>query len=74
MTHPVPCSYCGGPMDPSSPLVWRLVVGWERKATAQSRKSGSDIVLRQPREKYACDGCIGRMRMGLSPGQQGLGL
>jgi len=63
------CHYCKTPIDPQSSRVWRRVHGWERKATASSRKSGSDITLRQPSEVYACDDCIRRLKRGLAPTQ-----
>lgn len=66
------CAYCGEPVDPSSRFTWRRVVGWERKAVAMSRKSGSDIALREPRDEYAHDHCIGRAKANLAPGQEAL--
>ncbi len=66
------CSYCGESVDPLSRFVWRRVVGWERKATSQSRKSGSDITLREPRDEYACDGCVSRLKRDVAPAQGSL--
>jgi len=66
------CFYCGEPVDPFSRFTWRRVVGWERKATAVSRKSGSDIALREPRDEYACDVCISRLKLNVAPGQVSL--
>lgn len=71
-TFSVPCSFCSKPVDPFSRFTWRRVVGWERKAAAASRKSGSDIALREPRDEYACDVCVGKLRNGLAPMQEGL--
>jgi hypothetical protein len=66
------CVYCGDPVDPTSRFTWRRVVGWERKAQGASRKSGSDIALREPRDEYACNACIVSHRSGVSPGQESL--
>jgi hypothetical protein len=61
--------YCSADVDPRSPSVWRRVVGWERKALGASRKSGSDIALREARDEYACDGCIRKIKLGVAPTQ-----
>ena len=66
------CTFCGEPVDPLSPYTWRRVIGWERKAQAQSRKSGSDIALREARDEYACDPCVSRAKQGLPTGQEAL--
>ena len=66
------CVYCNEPVDPLSPRTWHLIVGWERKATGATRKSGSDIALRQPRDKYACDACVQRKKRGIAPTQETL--
>jgi hypothetical protein len=67
-----PCSYCGEPIDPFSKFTWRRIEGWERKATAESRRSGSDIALREPRDEYACDVCISKRKNGPDPDQGSL--
>lgn len=66
------CAECGDPIDPRSASTWRRVVGWERKAQATSRKSGSDIAVREPRDEYAHDRCIRLLQRGLAPGQEPL--
>ena len=66
------CVYCSEPVDPSHHTTWRRVTGWERKATAGSRRGGSDIVLREPRDEYACAGCIGLLQAGVILGQASL--
>lgn len=66
------CHFCGDPIDPTGRQTWRRVEGWERKATAAARRSGSDIALRQPRDEYAHDLCVSRARSGLSPLQGSL--
>jgi hypothetical protein len=65
----VPCSFCGEPVDPLDRATYRRIVGWERKAFAASRKSGSDIVLREPRDEFAHPGCILRVQDGIDIGQ-----
>ena len=64
------CTYCGGPVDSTSR--WRRVIGWERKAISESRKSGSDIVLREPQDEYACNACITLLKSGISVSQESL--
>jgi hypothetical protein len=66
------CLHCGDLVDPLSRFTWRRVLGWERKAAASTRKSGSDIALREPRDEYACDRCISRLKRGVAPAQGSL--
>lgn len=66
------CVYCGDPVDPAAPSTWRRIVGWERKASAESRRSGSDIALRIPSEHYACDPCVQKLKRGVSARQQAM--
>lgn len=66
------CHYCSVPVDPTDRRTYRRVVGWERKALASSRRSGSDIVLRETRDEYACAGCIVRLQQGLDVRQEAL--
>jgi len=66
------CAYCGDPVDPTSRFIWHRVVGWERKAQAGSRKSGSDIALREPRDEYACNACIASRKGRVSRAQESL--
>lgn len=61
------CHYCGAEMNVR--FMWKRIQGWEAKAQAGSRKSGSDIVLREPTGELACETCIGRLRRGVSPEQ-----
>lgn len=63
------CVYCGGAVDPLARDTWRRVVGWERKAQAATRKSGSDIALREPRDEYAHSRCVRGLQHGIDPGQ-----
>jgi len=62
------CHYCNRPTDPSR--AYRRVTGWERKSRVASRRRGSDVVLRQVTDEYACEDCIVRLREGL-PIEQG---
>lgn len=66
------CFYCGEPVDSKSRFTWRRVIGWERKATAESRRSGSDIALREAVDEYACDRCVSRIKQKISPAQGSL--
>lgn len=65
----VQCALCGELVDPLDRHTWRRVVGWERKAIGQSRKSGSDIALREPRDEYAHAHCIRLYRLHVHVGQ-----
>jgi hypothetical protein len=66
------CAECGQPVNATDPNTYQRVQGWERKATAASRKSGSDIVLREPRQEFAHAHCIHRRKLGLSPQQESM--
>jgi hypothetical protein len=66
------CHFCNEPIEPNARDTWTLIVGWERKATGQSRRAGSDIVLRERRDVFACGDCIRRQKMGLSVEQGSL--
>lgn len=66
----VRCGICGE-LVPES-LLYRRVTGWERKAKSASRKGGSDIMLREPLDEYACSACIARLRAGINVGQESL--
>ena len=68
----VSCYFCGEPVDPLARDTYRRVVGWERKALAETRKGGSDIVLRTPVDEYAHSGCVVLVQNGLSPRQASL--
>lgn len=66
------CTYCGRAVDPLARSTWRRVVGWERKATAASRRGGSDIALRESRDEYACTVCVTRLQGGVGTGQEAM--
>lgn len=66
------CSFCDEPVDPLSRFTWRAVHGWERKALDPTRRSGSDIALREPREEWAHDQCVRRAQSGVAPLQESL--
>ena len=59
-------------LNPNDPSVWRRVTGWERKGLGVSRRGGSDIVLRELRDEYACPVCVARLRAGLDARQESL--
>lgn len=64
------CSMCGEEVTPA--LTYQRIVGWERKGKSQSRKGGSDIVLREHRDEFACMTCITRIRSGINTAQESL--
>jgi hypothetical protein len=66
------CTYCGGVVDLQPGQHYQRTVGWERKSQAASRKSGSDIVLREQRDEFACSTCIFRLQHGLAAEQESL--
>lgn len=66
----VVCAYCEREVDDAT--AYRRVVGWERKAHSESRKGGSDIVLREQLDEFACSECVTRLRSGLHVGQEAL--
>jgi predicted RNA-binding Zn-ribbon protein involved in translation (DUF1610 family) len=64
------CTYCGESVAES--LAYRRVSGWERKALGASRKGGSDIVLREAHDEFACAACIARLKAGINVEQGAL--
>ena len=68
------CSLCGKPVDPASKQTYRRVQGWEKRSLSSSRRSGSDIVLREQVGEFACGVCIERAKSGLAPSQEALAL
>lgn len=61
------CSICNRPIVDINRCFHR-VAGWERKAQVASRKSGSDIVLREPTGELACEDCIRKIKLGIGAG------
>ena len=66
------CFYCAEPVDPSEWSTYHRIVGWERKALGASRRSGSDIKLREPREEFAHARCVDRAAQGINARQESL--
>lgn len=66
------CSYCGEPVRPNDPTVWRRVIGWERKGMGPGRRGGSDIVLREQLAEWACSTCVARLQAGVAVRQESL--
>lgn len=63
------CTFCGcGVID--SAVVFTRVTGWQTKGTTASRKSGSDIVLREATGEVACAACIARLKAKVPAGQE----
>jgi hypothetical protein len=48
------------------------VIGWERRALSASRKSGSDIVMRERLDEFAHGHCVELARSGVSVAQESL--
>ncbi len=72
MPYTVPCFHCNQPVNTDDPSAFRRVIGWERKAVSQSRKGGSDIVLREQTDDYSCFACVERLKMGVNVAQSSL--
>lgn len=66
------CQFCREPIDPTDRSVWRAIRGWERKGFGESRRGGSDIVLRENTGELACALCVTRLQQGLSVAQEQL--
>jgi hypothetical protein len=66
----VTCVFCSDQIGVD--VAFRRVVGWERKAQAMSRRGGSDIVLREHKEEFACAACISLAQRGLNVNQESL--
>lgn len=66
------CFYCGTGVNPADVNVAQRITGWELRGRGATRKGGSDITLRESVEEYACNPCIQRKRLGLSPSQESL--
>ena len=66
-----PCPFCGEPVDPQASSTWRRIQGWEKKAEGVTRRSGSDITLREPLDEYAHAGCIALEKSGVNALQTG---
>jgi hypothetical protein len=64
------CVFCHDPIDATRDF--RKVEGWERKAQAASRRSGSDIKARRQLDLWACRWCVQKVARGLSHAQGSL--
>lgn len=63
------CALCGNELGE---VFFRRIIGWERKAVSPSRRGGSDILLREPLDEFACPACITRLQAGLNVHQEAL--
>lgn len=69
----VNCTECKAPLDPDAPGTLRRVTAWERKSASTTRRSGSDLLLREPfknasgRREYLCETCVRRLKRGVQP-------
>jgi hypothetical protein len=66
------CNFCGFEVAPGDGSTYQRVMGWERRALEPSRRGGSDIVLREQLQVFACAGCVERLKSGLNVGQEAL--
>lgn len=64
------CVYCGKLVAPSQ--AHQRIQGWEHRGATDSRRGGSDIILRERLDEYACDLCVSRLRAGVNPDQEKL--
>lgn len=62
------CTFCGKEVNPQSRQTYTRVVGWHRPGKA----GGSDIVLRQLLNEWACPQCVDKVRWGVNVGQESL--
>lgn len=60
----VRCVYCLEWAEPS--FAYQRIQGWERKASADSRRGGSDISLREHVDEFACFACVERKKAGVN--------
>lgn len=65
------CDQCGRTMDERIETIWQLVEGWEKK---RAQGGTNHLAMRNPKEKFRCNGCMQLMLDGLSSGQVRLDL
>jgi hypothetical protein len=68
------CHLCGKPVDPDHHQTDRAAWGWERRVQFRpsGAKGGSDLLLRQPFDRYAHSSCVDLERAGVNARQQTL--
>ena len=65
--------YCGHSVEPAHHGTFTRVLGWERKGYSETRRGGSDIVLREPvPDIFACQFCVDKLKAGVSVAQESL--
>lgn len=65
----VNCLHCRAPLEPDAPNTYVRITAWERKSATPSRRGGSDVVLRERLEEFACETCIRQLKRGVAPMQ-----
>ena len=67
------CFYCRTHVDPAANGTFTRVIGWERKGYSETRRGGSDIVLREPvADVFACQFCVDKLKAGVNVSQETL--
>lgn len=67
------CQFCPKEItDPTGRGFFERVTGWQTKGAAESRKGGSDIVLREGTGEFACGECILKMKQKVNAAQAAL--
>ena len=59
----VPCSFCGGPVNPHDIGTWKRVQGWVHGPKADS------MTMREYTGEYAHDHCVKKAKTGQAPDQ-----
>jgi hypothetical protein len=63
-----PCAYCEKDVIPTARRVGREVTGWEQ---VREQGGANSIIARRETGRYACERCLGMVRQGLNPREQG---
>ena len=65
------CSLCSGPIHQGERFD-RQITAWERRGLGQSRRGGSDVLLREHTDRVAHSRCVDASKSGVSPQQEQL--
>lgn len=64
----VRCSFCSNPIH-STRNAYRRIGGWERE---REQGGTNHVVLREPKDEWACIHCINKLQSGVAVGQETL--